>query len=194
MKPIYLLIIILVITSCKTYQYKQHQTYESEERKIQVEITPSQSVAIPNDGSAPIAGVKPREKVDKVITFTQVGEKFELKNGQTANFIYDGVSPEETYIIYEQTLDGYILQLAYRDEKVHLPFTRLCQIYIVSNPALATTEVPNNLRYEQIIWTPRADGTWEVRIGTTERGCKSPALDELKNLRTKTYESQVPKR
>ncbi len=193
MKSIYIFLVVLAITSCKTYQYKQW-TYESEEKQIHVEITPSQSVSIPSDGSAPIAGLKPKDKVDKVITFTQVGEKFELKNGQSANFIYDGISPEETYIIYEQTLDGYILQLAYRNEKVHLSFSRLCQIYIVANPALVTTEVPQNLRYEQIIWTPRADGTWEVRIGTTERGCKSPALDDIKKLRTKTYESQIPKR
>ncbi len=185
---------MLILSSCQTYQYKKQYKYEDEERQVKVDITPSQSVSIPSDGTAPIAGLKARDKVDKVITFTSVGEKFELKNGQTANFIYDGISPEETYIIYEQTLDGYILQLAYRDEKVHLPFTRLCQIYIVSNPALATTEVPQNLRYEQIIWTPRADGTWEARIGTTERGCKSPALDELKNLRTKSYEGSIPRR
>ena len=58
---------------------------------------------------------------------------------------------------------------------------------------IASKVFSNHLKYEQVIWTPRKDGTWEVRIGTTERGCKSSALGNLKELRTKEYEKNIPK-
>ncbi len=191
MKYVLILIIAFGMVACQLPQQKQFKTPPQEVE--QQEMTVSQSVSIPQDGSAPIAGISQVDNPDQTVTFTSVGEKFDVKNGQEVNIIYDGIDPEETYIVYESTFDGYSLELAYRSDPVSIFFEKLCQIKIVANPALTQVVIPKELRYEQIIWTPRADGTWEVRIGTTQRGCKSSALRELQKLRDKGYEKSVPK-
>jgi hypothetical protein len=184
-------ILAISLFACQPYTQKQD---ESTRTGQSYDMDVSKSVTIPSDGGAPIAGVSSNQKSDTIITFSEVGQVIELKNGQSANFIYDGINPEETYIKYVQTLDGYTLELAYRDQKESLEFSFLCQTYVVANPMLTSVQVPDNLKYEQIIWTPRSDGTWEVRLGSTERGCASKALDQLNKLRTKDYEGKVPKK
>ena len=142
----------------------------------------------------PIAGEKLIENPDTVITVSNLGQRFELKPGQEVNVIYgDSIDPDATFFVYESTVDGYILELRKRNDEITVSFNRLCQVFIVASPNLTDVEVPANLKYEQIIWTPRMDGSWEARIGTTERGCKSKALQDLKNMRTKEYENSLPK-
>lgn len=184
--------LMIVLSACQPLTQRRYDAPPPPKME-DIEITTTESVHIPGDGSAPVAGINAFDNPDKVITFTGVGEKYEVQRGQDVNIIYEGINPEETYIIFESTFDGYTLELAYRDEPVYLSFERLCQIAIVASPALTTIDLPKTLRYEQIIWTPRKDGTWEVRIGTTERGCKSKALNELQQLRTGEYEKNVPK-
>ena len=159
------------------------------------DIATSQSVKIPQDRSrTPIAGEVPFESPDTVLYISQPGQKFEVKLGQEVNFIYDdNINPDETYFSYESTYDGYILELHKKTEPIEIEFKRMCQRFIVADPNLTIVVIPETLRYEQIIWTPRRDGTWEVRIGTTERGCHSKAVNELRKLRTKEYEKSIPK-
>ncbi len=191
----YLFVILLatLLFSCVSYQAEEQskQTTKIKDEEPKIELT--KTVTIPSDGSSPIAGYTEAEKPDAIITFSKVGEKFSVATGQTVNFIYDGIDPESTFIIYESTLDGYNLQLAYKTDKIAINFKKLCQIYVVASPALTSIFVPENLRYEQIVWTPRQDGTWEVRIGTTERGCKSDALKNLDKLRKRDYEKNIPR-
>lgn len=195
---IIVMILALTLFSCKQLQKgwdDEDDKKDARSKKAQdlPDMNISKSVVIPGDGTAPIVGVDISDRPDTLLTFSSVGESFEVRNGQVVNFIYDGVDPEDTYILYESTFDGYILKLLKRDEIVDVEFKKLCQIYVVRAPELTNVDIPKNLKYEQIIWTPRADGTWEVRIGTTERGCKSQALKDLQRLRNKTYESNVPK-
>ncbi len=63
----------------------------------------------------------------------------------------------------------------------------------MSNPESTSMVFDKNLRYEQIIWTPMENNLWEVRIGTTERKCKSRALDNIKQKRNSDYENKIPK-
>lgn len=160
-----------------------------EEPKIKV----SKTVFVPADGSAPIAGYEESAKSDAVVTFSEIGQKYKITRGQTVNFIYDGIDPESTFIVYESTLDGYSIKLAYKTDQILVNFSKLCQVFIVASPTFTNVYVPENLRYEQIVWTPREDGSWEVRIGTVERGCQSRALQNLQKLRSGNYEKSVPK-
>jgi len=157
------------------------------------EIQASYSAKIPADGSGPIAGPTPLAKPDTVLTFTEINQRYFVPNGTDVNFIYDGIDPNETYIMYESWIDGYYLTIKNKYETVDVKFNKICQLFIVGNPSLTRISVPKTLKYEQIIWTPRSDGTWELRIGSTERGCKSKSLDELQKLRTKTYENNIPR-
>jgi hypothetical protein len=186
---ILLLIGIICINSCQLPQNQRRYNNQAEDIKIDV----TNSVAIPSDGSAPVAGLRQSSKADRTLTFNKVGDKFEVKQGEEVNIIYDGVDPDRTYITYESTYDGFTLELTNRDQTVSVEFNTLCQTYVVANPMLTNVSISDNLKYEQIIWTPRADGTWEVRVGTVERGCKSKALDNLQKLRSKDYEKSVPK-
>lgn len=189
-----IIITLIIISSCQVPQQRVYKSPDYSEESSSQDIAVSNSVIIPTDGATPIAGINSLNNPDTVLTFSEIGQKYEIKKGQSVNFIYEGINPEETYIIYESTWDGYTLELAYRSDKLNIAFSRMCQTYIVASPELTTVQVPKNLKYEQIVWTPRSDGTWEVRIGTVERGCQSKALQELQKLRTKDYEGKVPKK
>jgi len=155
----------------------------------------AQSVTVRSNGDPPIPGKAPVSKPDRIITFRSLNEKFEIKAGETVNIVYDGVNPEDTYLRYEPTDNGYLMQLASVYEPVNVVFRQVCELFIVANPAMTSVIVADNLRFEQIVWTPRADGSWEVRIGTTgDRNCRSQALDYLQKLRTNDYERNIRKR
>ncbi len=176
--------------------YRENYEYDAaneESEEYYYDIKTSKSAVIPKDGSGPVTGFEPAPNPDKVITFTEVGQRIFVKNGSVVNFIYDGIDPDENYVMYESADGGYYLTLTPKDERIRVHFKKLCQIFVVGRPDLTIIDVPKNLRYEQIVWTPRADGTWELRIGTTQRGCSSEALNELQKMRTKKYERNVPK-
>jgi hypothetical protein len=199
MKKILILIALssfIVLLSCQTgyrTQKDKEIASEIEQTKNDYKITQSKSAVIPKDGSGPVAGFSEASNPDVIITFKEFGVPQFVENGKTANFIYEGIDPDDTYIMYESYGNGYNLTLRKIDERVAIKFEKLCQLFIVGNPSLTSIRIPENLRYEQIIWTPRTDGTWELRIGTTERGCKSKSLDELQKMRNKNYENSVPK-
>ena len=186
------LISVILIVSC---QITKRSSDSKTDKDYGGNISTAQSVVIPKDDkTSPVTGEMPVSNPDTVLTINEIGRQYEVKFGQEVNFIYeDGIDPDATYFSYESTYDGYILTLRERNEPIDVEFERMCQIFIVANPNLTYVEVPDELRYEQIIWTPRKDGTWEVRIGTTERGCKSKALNELRILRNHDYEKSIPR-
>ncbi|MCL5991678.1 MAG: hypothetical protein M1419_06200 [Bacteroidetes bacterium] len=192
MKSIKLVLVLLTafaIWSCSTYRDTEREKVSTENIKV------SKSVIVPKEeGAAPIAGVAELPSPGQIVTFKGIGQKVHVKTGETVNFVYDGIDPEKSFIIYESTDDGYNLELAWRNEPIVVHFWQLCQIYVVATPSLTNVDIPANLAMEQVIWTPRADGTWEVRIGTIERGCKSKALDDLQKMRNKDYEKAVPRK
>lgn len=151
------------------------------------------SVTLPSDGGAPVTTMEKAKTPTTSLTFTKVGQREFVKTGEAVNMMYDGVDSKSTYVKYESAENGYWLELALIKEPTIVEFSYLCQRFIVANPALTSIGFGNGLRYEQIVWTPRQDGSWEVRIGATERGCKSEALDEINKLRTKEYQKEVPK-
>jgi hypothetical protein len=189
---------IVFLNSCympvNNYANEQSERKENGSEDV-ADIRISKSVKIPEDKSqTPVPGEQMFDSPDTVLYVSEIRQQFEVKNGQEVNFIYEeGIEPEETYFTYESTFDGYVLELHERSEQVDVEFKRMCQIFIVANPNLTSVKIPKSLRYEQIIWTPREDGTWEVRIGTTERGCKSKALKDLRKLRDSNYEKLVPR-
>lgn len=188
---LYLLLICLsfALTACPS----PHGSSKNEIKYNEVTIQKTASVVVPKDGDTPVAGVALAEKPSQTLTFSKIGEKFSVKYGEVVNIIYDGVDPEDTFIMYESTMNGYDLILKPKNETHLINFTYLCQQFVVLNPDRTLVAVPGNLRYEQVIWTPRSDGTWEVRLGSTDRGCKSPALNDLNKLRTKEYQNSIPK-
>lgn len=186
-----LFLISFLMFSCVNVYRDDYYDDENEDYSSDIQIT--RTVFIPSDASGPVAGYTPVESPDTVVTFSEIGERIFVQNGTTVNFIYDGIDPDETYIKYESWDNGYYLQIMDKNQRVDVHFVKICQLFIVQNPSLTIVDVPRKLRYEQIIWTPRKDGTWEVRIGATERGCKSKSLNNLQKLRTKEYNRNIPK-
>lgn len=188
---IFSLLSIVLLSSCSRFRNRHSEV--KEEDKPEVSVTKTISIPADHD-QAPMTGETPKANPDTVLTVNSMDEKFFLKNGQDANFVYGGrINPEDVYCVYEQTLDGYTLSLKNKTDIVDIEFERLCQTFIVASPSLTNVKYPKSLKYEQIIWTPREDGYWEVRIGTTERGCRSKALQDLQKIRTKDYEKTVPR-
>lgn len=201
MKNINLLIIIMILLlpSCATYKGEDNEYTPKPKREenigiLKPEINTTQSVVITGDNSYPITSTELAKNPSRTVTLNEIGQKLKVKTGEVVNFIYDGIDPEEIYILYESTDDGYNLELNYKTSPINIIFKRMCHSFIVASPNLTSITVPHELKFEQIIWTPREDGTWEVRIGTMERGCASPALQNLNKLRTKKYENSIPKK
>ncbi len=183
MRIIFTILIIVFAISCTSTNNNRSNE--------QVLVKLPNSVSIPEDGSTPITGEEFVSKENPTITFTQYGEKKFVKTGQEVNFIYEGIDPEESFLLFESTDGGYFLQLVKSDEPTEINFTRMCQTFVVSSPTMTNISIDEKIKFEQIIWTPRKDGTWEVRIGSTNRGCKSEALDRLNKLRTNEYEKNA---
>ena len=165
-------------------------THATQVKPKPIDVT--QSIIIPSDGSTPIALKKTSDKAAREIVFSKMGQKEMVMNGETVNIKYEGVDPNLVYISYESFEDGYYLELSSIIEQKVVNFGKRCQSFIVASPATTTIRVAETVRYEQLIWTPREDNSWEVRIGTVEQGCKSVALDAIKKLRTREYETAVP--
>ena len=165
-------------------------THATQAKPKPIDVT--QSIIIPMDGSSPIALKKRSNNAGRQVAFTKVGQKEFVLNGETVNISYEGMNTEKVYISYESTEDGYWLELSSLMEQKVITFTKRCQSFIVATPATTTIRVDEVVRYEQLIWTPRADNSWEVRIGTVAQGCKSAALDAIDKVRTKEYEANVP--
>lgn len=185
MKYFFYLLLLISLVACVPPQ--QTQQYDPKVEEIELPLT----VTIPKDGSTPIAGENLDKNPDITITFGSYNDKQFVKTGTVVNFIYEGIDPENSYILYESTDDGYYLTLIKNNESATINFSRLCQTYIVASPQMTNITIDNNIRFEQIIWTPRAEGNWEVRIGSTARGCKSEALERLNKLRNSQYEKKV---
>lgn len=187
---ILLLFVFIAITFTSCYLPKSGSSNNEK-----IDITVSKSISIPSDReSSPIPGFNTIDRADTTLVFTSIGQKFEISLGKDVNLVYEGdINPEDVFLVYEQTLDGYSLQLKNRTDHIDISFLHLCQTAIVGSPNNTSINIPQNMKYEQIIWTPRIDGSWEVRIGTTERGCKSRALQDLQKIRTKEYDKKVPR-
>lgn len=186
---------IISLSSCATPQSgTNEQTYESTQTvTASVPMPLPKVVNVPSDGASPQSGMKTVEHPSKTFTFGKIGQREFVKTGETVNLIYDGVDLENTFLKYESGDDGYYLELALLNEPVNVSFKTLCQTFIVASPESTTIKIDPALKFEQIVWTPRNDGTWEVRIGATERGCKSDALERLNKLRSSDYEKNLPK-
>jgi hypothetical protein len=165
-------------------------THANQAKPKPIDVT--QSIIIPMDGSSPIALKKTSNTATRQIIFTKMNQREFVMSGETVNISYGTMNTDKVYISYESTEDGYFLELSSLLEQKVVTFTKRCQSFIVATPATTTIRVEEIVRYEQLIWTPRADNSWEVRIGTTQRGCKSAALDDIDKLRTREYESNVP--
>jgi hypothetical protein len=124
-------------------------------------------------------------------------EKFNQKDTvlycEEVALAFHGIQPEDCEIVYEQIDKGYILKFINERRLEPIVFRCLCQKFYLFNPWNKQISFDENLKYEQIIMTPMANGMWEVRIGTTKRGCKSKALKNIQKLRTREYEKKLPK-
>ena len=165
-------------------------THQTQAKPKPIDVT--QSIIIPADGSSPIALKKTSDKAVREIVFSKMGQNEQVLAGEIVNIRYDGINPEKVYIAYESFEDGYFLELSSLIEQKVVNFGKRCQSFIVASPATTTIRVEDAVRYEQLIWTPREDNSWEVRIGTVQQGCKSAALEAIEKLRTREYESNVP--
>ncbi len=163
---------------------------------------PPDTVYIPCPGEGdPEFGFKEGDEPVKGITvppvrevlFEAFGQVELVKFCESVEIIYDGIAPEDVQILYEAIDEGYLLHLKRIGERKVIEFKYLCQSFILSNPESTSLTFTDELRYEQIIWTPMENNLWEVRIGTTERKCKSRALESIKHKRTSDYESQIPR-
>ncbi|GAB5466218.1 MAG: hypothetical protein Kapaf2KO_16540 [Candidatus Kapaibacteriales bacterium] len=126
---------------------------------------------------------------DSTILFEEFGQTEEIKFGQKLNIKYGPkIAEKSKYILYQLKDNGYMLTLQSTESPVRVSLDQMCKKIITPDPYYVYLDVAEHLRYEQIIWTPTNTGKWEVRIGTTNRGCKSPALDWLQTARTAEYE------
>ncbi len=149
------------------------------------------SMTLPADGSTPIAHETPSPDALRTVTFREIGEKGSIKKGESVNFVYQRMDPKGTYLMCSSNDEGYDITLMKLDQPLDITFTRLCQSYIVATPQLTTINLAKDVRFEQIIWTPRPEGTWEVRLGNTDRGCKAGSNERLENQRTDEYNNKL---
>lgn len=130
----------------------------------------------------------------RTVVWNNFGQKELVKNCEVVTFIYSSkVQPEDADFYYEQVEEGYMLYLKMVGKVTELNLDCLCKKFEVTNPLSYRIKISPELKYEQLIMTPMSNEFWEIRLGSIDRGCKSPAKDDLKSKRDKNYESKLPK-
>lgn len=133
------------------------------------------------------------KKPERTIMFREFGQVEKVRFCESVNIIYEEIAPEDVQILYESIDDGYLLHLKRIGERKLIEFKCICQTFILSNPESTSMSFDPRLKYEQIIWTPMENNLWEVRLGSTQRDCKSRALDRIKVRRNAEYEKNLPR-
>lgn len=126
----------------------------------------------------------------KRITFTQVGQSYTFKNGETVEIILHGVDLAKATFDIETNLETkeVTIKLVDRDfSKVFL--SSKCQtIKRIGSFTVPKIEVSPELKPEQVVITPLFDNECrvngiEIRYGSEERGCKDVARKTLIDFR-----------
>jgi hypothetical protein len=128
----------------------------------------------------------------RTIIINKIGQVDTVLYCEKVSLVYDRIQKEDCEIVYEQGPDCYYLRTINYQKMTPIKFNCICQKFYLSNPWMKQITFVEELKYEQIIMTPMANGLWEVRIGTTNRGCDSKALDKLPKLRDREYERNLP--
>ncbi len=174
-------------------EYELEITTDADQIKLESIVT-TQNVTIPDKNSSPVISDKPKKKFTREIVFNRYGQEELVNTGESVNISYEGVDVPNSFISYRSVEDGYYLTLQRSSDKTPVRFSKLCESFIVRHPSKTIVLIDDMLKYEQIIWTPLENGQWEVRIGTVQEDhCPSPALADLKKLRTSEYLGKRPR-
>lgn len=172
-------------------EYEIELTTDADQIKLE-SIATTQSVSIPDKDSPPEISDKPSKKFTRVVTFTKYGQEELVRTGESVNVTYENVDVPNSFISYRSVEDGYFLTLQKLSDKTPVKFNKLCESFIVRHPSKTLIMIDEKLKYEQVIWTPLENGQWEVRVGTVQQSCPSPALKDLDKLRSPDYLAKRP--
>ncbi len=186
-KKIILFIIILIsLNSCKTVDMiLNSDNYIKRDGVKEVEIRYDTVIVTNNEGSLTsgvVAGINPKRK----IIFDKIGQSYTFVSGETIELITDGVDFGKSafdVITNGNSNDITIKLIDIEMDKVKL--TSKCET-IERNGIdfIPKIEVAEGLDPEQIVITPLFDNNcvrtgYQVRYGSSERGCKKEAADVL---------------
>jgi len=143
--------------------------------------------------TTPITDTVENPNAVRTIQFDSLRQREKILYGELVNTRIKGEAVAfRSYFSFESDYDGYWMELSDAQSIRPINFDCMCKTFIVLSPKTTDVNFDDRLRYEQIVWTPRKDRTWEVRIGNVRRGCRSEALEELPDLRTREYENNKP--
>jgi hypothetical protein len=128
---------------------------------------------------------------DTTFVIKEYEDSFVLPKDKSLNIIYENIDPYKTFIFAKIQESSILFKGLDPYKTVDIYFEKLCDTYIVAHPTLTNVFVNPKLQYEQIIWTPRFEGTWQVTIGTEDRGCKPVNKVFIQKARTKEYEQMI---
>ncbi len=124
----------------------------------------------------------------KDVVFTDFGQSVRFRSGDIIRLMYDGVdiSLATLQANIDPTNGEVVLSLIRRNEPVRL--SRKCQAVIRMDSQIPIVEVKEGLSPEQVVVTPVFNSEckqigYEIRYGSTERGCMNEAQKTLTQFR-----------
>jgi len=187
-KILLIFLIIFLLNSCKSWDILLNpDNYIQRDAPIEKEIIYDTVIVwINNDGiNDPLPGMKPT----KQIIFTNIGQTFTFKTGETIKIVSDGIDFSKATFDIETNLEtnDIILKLVDKDfSKVYL--THKCQVVLRTGiDFVPKIELARGLEPEQIVITPVFDDKcnkigFQIRYGSVERGCKKEAAEVIKRF------------
>ncbi len=124
----------------------------------------------------------------KNVVFTDFGQSVRFRSGEIIRLMYDAVdvSIATLQANIDPSTGEVVLSLIRRNEPVQL--SRKCQAVIRMDSQIPIVEVKEGLSPEQVVVTPVFNSEckqigYEIRYGSTERGCLNEAQKTLNQFR-----------
>jgi|GEM_PF-1256530 len=132
----------------------------------------------------------PGARPTREIRFTYEGQAVAVRSGETVRLIYEGVDVATARLEGEFTDTGaVVLRLVHRSKPVRLTYKcQTVRVFQRTIPDIETDPTITTHPAEQIIITPIYSKDcqhvgYEIRYGSTERGCKREAKEVLDRFR-----------
>ncbi len=144
-----------------------------------------------DDDIGVIAGEEIQSKTpNKILLFSSVGETHNFKRGDIVEVITQGINFEDNtfYYTFDKNSDLISMSLKPR-EACDVKLINKCAVVTWNDPNnIPTIKLADNMKPEQIIITPLFDedcqrSGYQIRYGSTERGCYSVAKKVLEDFR-----------
>jgi len=185
-KIIFVISVILIFTSCQSIDMLLHPNNYTQKKNPVIKEYIYDTVKISNFNGELTEPASPGIKPSKQLVFTETGQSYIFKPGETIEIISAGIDFGTSTFDIETNEDTKEIKLTLIDKNnAVVSLTSKCQTIVRTGiDFIPRIELAKDLNPEQVVITPIFDNNcivigYQIRYGSTERGCIKEAKEML---------------